>query len=299
MRRWIIRTLVPVYLVLIAGVPTLLSVAIVAFTPSGLLRFSTVLLSPALFCLAYVLVCAMLSRCTRQAIIPGRYPRDLGHRIYGPRRLYALCWTSIYYFTPLYHAVLATPLLKRLTLRLFGYTGSLNVTFYPDTWIRDLPLLAIEEGAYLSNRATIGTNMCLMNGEVLVAPVRVERGAMIGHLAMIGPGARIRASAEIGVGAGIGLHCDIGEGARIGPCTVVHHYASISAKADIGAHCFIGLKAVIGPGIKVPDGLVIPARAIVKTQIAVARHAPYKQPLGTTDVFEQATPGELLSQAPL
>lgn len=53
---------------------------------------------------------------------------------------------------------------------------------------------------YLSNRATIGTNMCNIDGTILVAPIRIGRGAMVGHLAMIGPGATLGKKAEIGVG---------------------------------------------------------------------------------------------------
>jgi hypothetical protein len=48
--------------------------------------------------------------------------------------------------------------------RLFGYRGSMKFTVYPDTWIRDLPLLMFGEGAYVSNRATLRTNIVLSNG---------------------------------------------------------------------------------------------------------------------------------------
>lgn len=72
-------------------------------------------------------------------------------------------------------------------------------TVYPDTWIRNLPL-EIGECAQVPNRATLGTNMCLHDGTILVDEVRIGEGALIGHLSMIAPGAVIGDHAEVGVG---------------------------------------------------------------------------------------------------
>ena len=38
-------------------------------------------------------------------------------------------------------------LYPRDVFRIFGYRGSMDFTIYPDTWIRDLPLLDFGEGA--------------------------------------------------------------------------------------------------------------------------------------------------------
>jgi hypothetical protein len=50
-----------------------------------------------------------------------------------------------------------------LAFRLLGHRGSLDFKVDPDTWIRDLPLRDLGPGAYVSNRATLGTNMVLSN----------------------------------------------------------------------------------------------------------------------------------------
>lgn len=276
-RRWV-RALVPIYLSIIFGGSLSIAIGPAAFA-AGWIKLVMLLVAPISFSFVFVITAGLLSRLTRFALIEGTFPRDLGHIIYGPRRLYALCWTSIYYFTPLYHAVLAIPLLKRITFRLFGYRGALDVTVYPDTWIRDLTMLHIEPGVYLSNRATIGTNMCLQSGDVLVRPVRIGRGAIVGHLAMIGPGASLGAGVEIGVGAGIGLFSEIGRDARIGPCTTVHHYARIGDRVEVGAHCYIGLRARIANDIRIPSGVRIPERARIMTQSDVERYStlPFEQ----------------------
>jgi acetyltransferase-like isoleucine patch superfamily enzyme len=269
-RRSAIRAAVPLYLCIIAGLPGTMAVLPIVATRSAAARALAITAAPAVYVVAYALTAGLLSRLTRSAIVAGRFARDLGHSVYGPRRLHALCWTAVYYCTPVYHAVLAVPTLRWMTFRLFGYRGSLDITLYPDTWIRDLPVLEIEAGAYLSNRATIGTNMCLMNGDVLVAPVHIGRGAMVGHMAMLAPGVVLEERVEIGVGAGIGLNVRIGAGSRIGPCVVVHHYATIGKRCDIGSASYIGLKATIGDGVVIPPGLVVPPRTVLRSSEDVA-----------------------------
>lgn len=281
LRRWITHLLVPLYLLLIGGLPlTFAAVAILAAPTNGS-RFIAVALAPAVATIIFVLTCGLLSLPVRRATIAGRFPRDLGHPVYGPRRLYALCWTALYYCPPVYHVVLALAPLKRLVFRLFGYRGSLQISLYPDTWIRDLPLLQIGEGAYLSNKATIGTNMCLMNGDIIVRPVRIEGGALIGHLAMLGPGSKIRRGAEIGVGSAIGLNTEIGERTHIAACCVVSHSARIGADVVIGTRCFVGARVRIADGIRIPSGAIIPDGVKLRTQSEVQAYSSSRQDLFT------------------
>jgi len=244
-RRRLARALVPCYLLLVGGMPMALTSVLVARPRALAGRIAALLLAPPLFVLAYVVIAGGLARRTRRAIVAGRFPRDLGDPVYGPRRLYARCWTAVCYFTPIYHAVLAVPLLKRIILRLFGYRGALDVTSYPDTWIRDLPLLDIATGACIANRATLGTNM------------RMQDGTVVGD------------AAEIGVGCGIGIGVSIGRGAKIGPTTSVSHRAIIGEHADIGVMCLIGAKAVIHPRVRIPAGRIIPPRAVIRNDADV------------------------------
>jgi carbonic anhydrase/acetyltransferase-like protein (isoleucine patch superfamily) len=277
-RRQVIAGLVPVYLAVMIGMPGASVVLAFLAAPAGIWRLAVVVAAPAMAGAVYVLTCCLLCLPTRRFIVEGRYPRDLGHAIYGPRRLYALCWTAIYYCGPVYHAILAVPLARRLVFRFFGYRGSLEMQLYPDTWLRDLPILDISPTAYLSNKATIGTNMCMPDGTIIVRGVRIERGAMVGHLVMLGPGAVIRENADIGVGSGIGLGTEIGPGARIGPCCVVSHGARIGAGVELGIHSLVGAKAVIAAGLRIPGGTVIPPRARVRNREDLER---FLSPVGT------------------
>jgi len=264
----VVRACVPVYLMSIVGIPLALSGWLVAVAPTSwrMVMFITV---PALYCACYVIVAGTLSRVTLASIVAGRFPRDLGHAVYGPRRLYALCWTAIYYCAPVYHAVLAVPALKRITFRLFGYRGSLDFQTYPDTWLRDLPLLTIGKGAYLSNKATISPNMCLRNGKIIILPVSIGAGTMIGHLTMIAPGVEIGADSEVGVGVAVGMRVRVGSRTLIDHEAVIDHEVTIGDRCVIGTRSYIGRKAVVMDGLRLPPASVVPPRSIVATQADV------------------------------
>jgi len=262
----IVRCLVPVYLTTIVGVPLAFAAVPVLLAPTNRWRLAALFISAPIFCATYAINAGLLSGLTLRAVVAGRFPRDLDHEIYGPRRLYALCWTAIYYCAPVYHAVLALPWLKRLTFRLFGYSGSLDFQTYPDTWLRDLPLLSIGKGAYLSNKATISPNMCLRNGKIIVMPIAIGDGTLIGHMTMIAPGVTIGRDSEVGVGVAIGIRVRIGSSTLVDHVSTIDHDATIGDRCTIGIRAHVGRKAVVMDGIKIPPAAVVPARCVVASQ---------------------------------
>ena len=263
-RRGVVRALVPCYLLVIFGGPLAVASAGPILARSDAARIEALAVSPALFVFAFAIIAGALSRITLHAITSGKFPRDLGHDVYGPRRLHALCWTAIYYSGPIYHAILAVPALRAMTLRLFGYRGSLDFQTYPDTWIRDLPLLSIGSGAYLSNKATVSPNMCLRNGKIIVLPLAIGERTMIGHLAMIAPGVEIGDDSEIGVGAAVGVKARVGRNTLIDHEAVLDHEAVVGDDCVIGNGAYVGRRAVIHDGVRIPPRAVIPARAVIR-----------------------------------
>ncbi len=244
----------------VSTLPLLLSPANIA------IQILFIALVPVLFMLSFASTLGLISWRFQKGIIPGRFPRDTKHPIYFCRRIYGTCWTQIFYFKPLYAAVLAIPAFKKMTLKLFGMKGNLNFTVYPDTWIRDLPLLNLGSGAYLANRATIGTNVVLSDGSILVDGITIGDNALIGHLSIIGAGSKIGEKAEIGLRATLGIRVKIEKGADVKPQCSINHAAVIGEGASVGAMSFIGLRCVIGPGIKVPPGSNIPNGKILRSQ---------------------------------
>lgn len=223
-------------------------------------------LAPVSFIVSYILVSGIPARLSIRKIKRGRFKRTFRDHIYFGRMIYGKCWTMIFYFRPLYQVILSTPILKWMTFRLFGYQGSLDMTTYADTWIRDLPLLDLGEGVYLSNRATIGTNIVQKTGHILVDRIKIGSGSVIGHLAVIGPGAQIGESSEIGVNCTIGIRVKIGNNVLIKPTSTVYHASIVEDDVVIEPWVYVGVHCIIRRGIKVPSGTVIPDGTTINIQ---------------------------------
>jgi len=267
-----ISFLIPTFYFLIYASATLAAVAPIIYSESKNMQLIMVLVAPVSFALTFVIVAGLLSRFGKPAIIQGSFERSLKDKVYGPRRLYGACWTALYYFSPLYTICLAIPPLKKLVFRLFGYSGSTDFIVYPDSWVRDLPCLLFEEGVYIANKSTIGTNMCLMDGKILVDRVKMSKKAMLGHMAVIGPGAKVRENVEIGLGVTSGIRIQFKKNSKIGPCAGVNHGSIVGENSVIGPRSYIGLKAVIGDNIVVPAGANIPAGATLHSQEDVDKY---------------------------
>jgi carbonic anhydrase/acetyltransferase-like protein (isoleucine patch superfamily) len=250
------------YLAVIYGLPTAITLDLVKLF--GASHIWVIVVSPILWTLLFLALAGTFSLPHQFAIVPGKMRRDVSKRMYFHRRLYGLCWTTVFYNKPVYFLCLSIPFLKWIVFRLFGYRGSMNFTVYPDTWIRDLPLLHFEDGVYVSNRATLGTNMVLSNGFLLVDEITLRANALVGHLVMLAPGVILEAGAEVGVGSGIGIRTTLESGAFVGVCCVIEHGVRISKDAEVSAHSYVGSRSYLGVGTKLPPGAMVPPRTRVE-----------------------------------
>jgi len=253
---------------LITGVPLLVVAGAIIALPWPW-NACALFLSPVTLFILYVAVAGVLSIPHQRAIVAGKFSRDVGASLYFHRRLFGLCWTMVYYTSPAYHAALAFPSTRTMLFRLFGYRGGTSFTIYPDTWIRDLPLLAFGDNAYISNRATLGTNIVLNNGKILVGPITIGSHSLIGHLAMVGPGVEVGTGSEIGVGAILGVGVRIGSGVTISGAAAIDHMTTIGDRTAVGQVAFIGRNCVIGSGLRIPAGACVPAGTTLRTQADV------------------------------
>ena len=262
-RRRAASILVPTYLGLIYGLPAMCLLG--AFHARGVIAFCMLAMTPFVF-LATAIV---LSLPHQSRVVEGRMPVDTAVPAYFHRRLYGLCWTTVFYSGPIYHFALSIPSLRRALFFGFGYRGSMDFTVYPDTWIRDLPLLDIGEGSYLSNKATVGTNMIfLRHGKkwIEVGSIRLGPRVMVGHMALLGPGVELGADALVGVVARIGRRVTVGAGAVVGDAATIDHGASIAPAAVIRTCCYVGM----GRHVAAEDGMepqtALMRRAVVRQQ---------------------------------
>lgn len=142
----------------------------------------------------------------------------------------------------------------------------MNFTVYPDTWIRDLPMLNIGKGAYLANRATLGTNLVLRGNEIYVDHISVGENSIIGHLVIVGTGVKVGSNVEIGLRSSLGVQAIIEDGANIKPHVVISHKAVVGKNTIVGNCCLIGTGTIVGPNLNLPAGFLCPPKTELKTQ---------------------------------
>ena len=230
------------------------------------MRTSLLVLSPLIFILGFITTSGLVSRLGLAVIKNSRTERSLKNWTYFRRRLHAGPWTLLYYFKPIYHLVLSVAPLRWLCFRLFGYKGQLDFVVYPDTWFRDIPVMDIHKGAYLSNNASVAPNICLMDGTILVDGIKVGEKSVVGHGTLIGPGTKMGENSEIATKCTSGIRVRIGNNVKIRECSVIQHGVVIGDGARIETVCFLGLRSKIGPDVNITEGSHIHAGTRIRTQ---------------------------------
>jgi carbonic anhydrase/acetyltransferase-like protein (isoleucine patch superfamily) len=266
-KTWIpVSLLVPTFFVVLATVPVAGSVLPIFVADALWIKVLAAASAPLIWAALYLAVSILFAAPFSGAITRGKFPRDIRHCIYGPRRIYGLAWGAFFYCTPLYFAVMSITPIRNRVLRAFGYQGSDNASIAPDAWLRDLPLLDFGPASYVANKSTIGSNMCLSNNSILVDRITLGERAMVGHLAMVAPGSVLGGHSELGVGAALGIRTQIGSRCRIGPSAGVNHGAILEDDVEIGTMTYVGIKARVARGVRVPSGVCIPEGADIRTQ---------------------------------
>jgi len=274
----IARLLILIAFPLIYGLPVLIMSELLSLSTPTWLRVVLILTTPLTFSTLVVLIAGTMSLPCQPAIIRSKYPHDLNYPLYALRRLYGIALSSVLYFRPLFNLILLVLPLKILMFRIFGYRGSMDFVVYPDTWIRDLPLLDFGKGVYLANRVTLGSNIVLSSGEIYTDRITIGENTMIGHLSLLGPGCSFGKDTEIGVACDLGIGITIGDRTKIGPTSGIDHGCRIGNDVRIGTRSHIGKFCQINDGVRLPPGSIIPKKSIVNTQEDVDRFAVIPQP---------------------
>jgi hypothetical protein len=175
---WLVHLTAFLLQIVIYGMPLVAVALPLIFSPALWFTLLWLAISPMLYAILFGVVAGICSLPWQRGIIKGIFPRDVRFPVYAMRKLYGTCWTAVYYFKPVYTIILNIAVFKGLVLRLFGYRGSLNIALYPDAWIRDLPLLRIEDGVYISNLCALGTNVSLLAGGTMVGNVTLKKGCI-------------------------------------------------------------------------------------------------------------------------
>ena len=96
------------------------------------------------------------------------------------------------------------PGLYNLWLRLWGARISLTTYWSPEAIVADRYLLEVGPGAILGGRSRIGGHVIQLEPDgtmkLIVAPVRIDGGAMVGMNAAVGPGCHVHAHETVPAG---------------------------------------------------------------------------------------------------
>lgn len=282
-RRTLCQFLVPCYLTAIFGLPSVAVAGLWIAFEEPWVRLIAALAAPMMFSIVFCLIAGILSMPHHKGIIVGKFPRDVAHPVYFDRRMYGLCWTSLFYFKPVYYLCLTVPVLKIMTFRLFGYKGQMEFTIYADTWIRDLPVLNFGKGAYIANRATLGTNLALPTGEIMVGRVSVGSNSLVGHLTAIACDSSLGERSEIGACAAVGYKSSIGDDVRVAGRCVIEHGVNIGDGCRIGTHSYVGSASRVANDVNILPGSNIPPRSKISSPAAAVQFGG-SIPLGTIPV---------------
>ena len=202
----------------------------------------------ALVFLVGLLLTATLIRLLLPRLKPGRYP--------FPKHPHAIVWLlhfslqRLMYLPVWRHFMFAFSTFRWALLRALGARVAFNMDASSDVLILDLPLIEIGPETMIGAGCTLSGHL-IEQGTLLLAGIRLERGAQVGNNGLIGPGV------TVGEYAIIGPECRIGAESTIGPFTYMGAACYLSPGVRVGAKAILGHQVSVGPGVSIGEGAVI------------------------------------------
>jgi NDP-sugar pyrophosphorylase family protein len=158
------------------------------------------------------------------------------------------------------NSILSEPALKTLFFRTFGYKGSVHFTIYPNSWLRDLPMLDIGENTYLADGILLGTNQVTPDQQwICVGSIKIGENCIFDQRCAIGYNSRIGDHSQVGFEVAIGLKNRIGKNVRIGGGSNIAHGCRIGDQVVLNDFCRIGSFSVIEEGVELNEFTNVPA----------------------------------------
>lgn len=198
------------------------------------------------------------------AIVPGKVVRKPENEVYQKRLKYTH-ELRVFVYNPVFmNIILATPDLKELFFRTFGYMGNLEFTMYPNAWIRDLPLLEIGKKCYLADGILLGTNRVSIDQKILrVDHIKIGDHTIFDQHCAIGPGSTIGNDCIMGFQSQISAKCTIGNNVRLGEVVTIGSMSEIGDDVMIGQGSFISDFVTIEAGAEIDYHTRIPPKTHV------------------------------------
>jgi len=174
----------------------------------------------------------------------------------------ALCWAAKQWAPSLFLTVFQpvfgqSERFLRLALRAFGARLGPRAHVTSRTILREPHHVRLGADTLIGEYAHLIASYQPRTGILVVAPLSIGDGTMVGGYTQIGPGTRIGSACVIGHDVRIAAQVTIGNRTRIGAGTSIYNLARIGSGARIGKGCFIPAGAVIEDGARIPDGTIL------------------------------------------
>ncbi|MCB0662059.1 MAG: hypothetical protein KDC24_04930 [Saprospiraceae bacterium] len=194
----------------------------------------------------------------------GKFKREKDNPDYQDRILYTRQLRAFVYNPAIMDAILSDEKVKSLFFRTFGYNGSLDFTIYPNSWLRDLPLLDIGKGTYLADGILLGTNQVTPDQQwICTGKITIGENCIFDQGCSIGLNSRLGNNCTIGFEVAIGLKNQLGENVKIGGRSNIAHGCRIGNNVTIPDCCRIGSFSIIEDGVELEEFSDGPAFSLV------------------------------------
>ena len=183
------------------------------------------------------------------ALLPRPRPgkdRLMGHPVFYIW-MFSLLLRRFVDIPPIQTVIFQSNVLRFVVLRLLGAKISLTTSLSSDVVLLDPALLTAGPGCIVGSGAILASHVVL-EGRLLLAPIRLGRDVELGARSVVSPGVTIGDGARVSVGATLGPDVTIGEGAKIGA------YALIEAGVTVGRGATVLGDTLVPAGTDVPDG---------------------------------------------
>jgi acetyltransferase-like isoleucine patch superfamily enzyme len=214
-----------------------------------------------------LLLTAVMVRLVLPRLTPGRYP--------FPRHPQAVVWLlhfslqRLMYLPVWRHFMFAFSTFRWALLTALGARAAFNMDASSDVLILDPPLMDLGEETMIGAGCTL-TGHLIEQGTLVLAGVRLGRGAQVGNNVLIGPGA------TIGEHAIVGPDCRIAAGSTIGPFAYLGAACHLSPGVRVGANAVLGHQVNVGPGVTIGEGAVVETGTRVPRDLAIADGVHYR-----------------------
>jgi len=126
--------------------------------------------------------------------------------------------------------------------------------------------LNFENGVYIANKSSVATNMCLMDGYILVDKITMGEGASLGHASLVAPGTTLAQGVAIEAFVLSGVRNKFGENAKIGDRAALDHAVRVGKNSTVGSGACLSMRVSIGDNVKIPDCAHIHTGVRIKSQ---------------------------------